>query len=489
MAAHVLDPAERLADKTALAILSPSRASRWRYGALAQAVAGIAAGLRAQGLSPGDRLLMRLGNEVEFPLAYLGAIWAGIVPIPASAALTVPEISRIAKETRPAAIVAAPEISLPEGCAAPVLPSLALREMEATPPIAPDLGPPDRPAYIIYTSGTSGSPRGVVHAHRAVWARQMMWEGWYGLRESDRLLHAGAFNWTFTLGTGLMDPWAIGATALIPAEGITPAQIPLLLRRHDATLFAAAPGVYRQILKQATLPDLPKLRHGLAAGEKLSDRLRAAWEAATGTRVHEALGMSECSTYISGSPARPAPQGTLGFPQQGRRIAVLGPDRKPVTLGAPGTLAICRSDPGLMLGYLDAPEETAARYAAEWFLTGDTVSLGADGALRYLGRDDDMMNAGGYRVSPMEVETVLQHHPGITEVACAEVTVKADTRVIGAFYTGPTALPEAEIADFAAETLARYKCPRVFVHMESLPHSGNGKINRAALRGWSPSPD
>ena len=113
MAAHVLAGAESLADKTALAIVSPSRATRWRYGSLLQAVQGIAAGLRGLGLAPGDRLLMRLGNEVEFPLTYLGAIWAGLVPIPASAALTVPEITRIADETRPQAIVAAPDISRP----------------------------------------------------------------------------------------------------------------------------------------------------------------------------------------------------------------------------------------------------------------------------------------------------------------------------------------------------------------------------------------
>ena len=482
MAAHVLARAADCPDRTALAIVSPTGAARWRYGALAQAVEGIAAGLLGTGLVPGDRLLMRLGNEVEFPLTYLAAIWAGILPIPASAALTVPEISRIAAETRPAAIVAAPDIALPEGCDAPVIPSLALREMETTPPVGPALGSPDRPAYIIYTSGTSGQPRGVVHAHRAIWARRMMWQGWYGMGEDDRLLHAGAFNWTYTLGTGLMDPWAIGATALIPAEGVTPDQIPLLLRRQDATIFAAAPGVYRQILEHCEIPDLPRLRHGLSAGEKLPARIRAAWEARTGTAVHEALGMTECSTYLSGSPARPAPEGSLGFPQAGRRVAVLGPDGAPVPRGEPGTLAIHRSDPGLMLGYLDAPDETTARFQGDWFLTGDTVRMDDDGAMSYLGRADDMMNAGGYRVSPLEVESVLNSHPGIAESACAEVEVKADTRVIGAFYTGPAPLDADLLASFAAERLARYKCPRIFVHLPALPRSGNGKIDRRALR-------
>lgn len=482
LAAYVLAAADRLPDKTALAILSPARASRWRFGALAQAVEGIAAGLLAAGLSPGDRLLMRLGNEVEFPLAYLGAIWAGIVPVPASASLNVPEITRIARETKPAAIVAAPDISLPDPCPCPVLPSLALREMETTAPVGAAMGAPDRPAYILYTSGTSGQPRGVVHAHRAIWARRMMIRDWYDLHESDRLLHAGAFNWSFTLGTGLLDPWTVGATALIPAEGVDPAQLPLLMKRHDATVFAAAPGVYRKMLRDAPALDMPKLRHGLCAGEKLPERIRQDWERATGTAVHEALGMSEVSTYVSANPARPAPDGATGYPQRGRHLAVLGDDGKPVPRGTPGTLAVHRSDPGLMLHYLDAPDETAARFSGDWFLTGDGVTMAEDGAITFLGRADDMMNAGGFRVSPLEVEAVLATHPGITEVACTEVEVRQDTSVIGAFYSAPEPLDEAELAAFAAERLARYKRPRLFIRLDTLPRNRNGKIDRRALR-------
>lgn len=306
----------------------------------------------------------------------------------------------------------------------------------------------------------------------------MMWDGWYGLSESDRLLHAGAFNWTYTLGTGLMDPWAHGATALIPEAGLDPAQLPLLLKRHDATIFAAAPGVYRQMLKHHERLALPKLRHGLSAGEKLPARIRAAWETATGTAVHEALGMSECSTFISGSPARPAPEGASGYPQDGRHLAVLDPEGRPVERGMPGVLAVHRDDPGLMREYLsgDLP------LVNDWFLTGDTVSMAEDGAITYLGRADDMMNAGGIRVSPLEVEAVLLTHPGITEAACAEVEVKADTKVIAAFYSGPEALPEEELSAHCAERLASYKCPRIFEYRADLPRSGNGKLNRKALR-------
>jgi len=476
MAAYVLEAGAKTPSKTALVIAGAAKAQRWRYGELRAAVEGIAAGLLARGLVPGDRVLLRLGNTVEFPLAYLGAIWAGLVPVPTSAALTGTEIGAIAAEVGPKLVVAGEGIALPDH-PAPVLPEAALHQMEGHGATPPEMGDPERPAYIIYTSGTSGRPRGVVHAHRAVWARRMMWEGWMDLRADDRLQHAGAFNWTYTLGTGLMDPWARGATAVIPAAGTAPGQLPLLMARHDATIFAAAPGVYRQMLRQGAIR-APRLRHALSAGEKMPPALRAAWREATGTEVYEALGMSECSTYISGSRARPAPEGAIGYPQEGRRIRV----------GEGGALAVHRSDPGLMLGYLDAPEETAARFDGAWFLTGDTVAEAPDGAITYLGRNDDMMNAGGYRVSPLEVEAAMVAHPRISAAAAVEAEVKADTFVIRCFYVAPEAIDEAELSAFAAERLARYKCPRIFTRLDSLPANPNGKIDRKALRGIAVTP-
>ena len=283
----------------------------------------------------------------------------------------------------------------------------------------------DRPAYAIFTSGTSGKPRAVLHAHRAIWARGMMTRGWYGLTGADRVLHAGAFNWTYTLGTGLMDPWTAGATALIPGGGVT--RRPVWPCSSNATTRRSLPPRRGSTGRCCgpRFPALPKLRHGLSAGEKLPEATRAAWTAATGTAIHEAFGMSECSTFISGSPDRPAPPGTLGFPQPGRRIAVLG-DAGPVGSDQSGVLAVHRSDPGLMLGYLDAADETAARFRGDWFLTGDVVSQGLSGALSYLGRDDDMMNAGGFRVSPVEVEAALHDFPGLTDCAAVELPVKAD---------------------------------------------------------------
>lgn len=480
LAAHVLARATDRPDKIALQILRSAGAERWSYGRLDRAVRGVAFGLSRRGLAPGERLLLRLGNSVDFPLAFLGAVAAGLLPVVTPPGLTVPEISRLAAEVDPALIVGGAGLSLPQGCAAPVLNAAELRAMAEGPAAGFPTGDPDRPAYLIYTSGTSGRPRAVVHAHRAIWARRMMWQSWYGLEESDRLLHAGALNWAFTLGTGLFDPWAAGATALIPDAGVTPAQLPLFLRRFDATLFAAAPGVYRQMLKSGAPLRLPRLRHGLAAGEKLPETTRAAWTAATGTPVHEAFGLSECSTFVSASPARPAPPGAIGYAQPGRRIAVIGPDHAPVPRGVPGTLAVDRTDPGLFLTYHGAEAEARARFAGNWFLTGDQAAMAEDGAITYLGRDDDMMNAGGFRVSPLEVEAALAACPGAGEVAAVELRKRADLSVIAAFYTGPAS--PRELADHAARTLARYKQPRVYIPRPALPCTANGKLNRRALR-------
>ena len=479
LAEHVLAAGQEMPDRLALAVVSSTGADRWSYGRLTAAVRGAAAGLLARGLRPGDRVLLRIGNEPAFPVAYLACIAAGLVPVPTSAMLTAREVTKIAAEITHALTIAGPGIALPEGDPAPVLAAADLAAMAGLAPADWNRGDPDRLAYIVYTSGTSGQPRAVMHAHRAILARAMMFDGWYGLTGADRLLHAGAFNWTFTLGTGLMDPWTVGATALIPAEGTAIEQIPLLARRHGATIIAAAPGVFRRMLRADWAP-IPSLRHGLTAGERLDPDLRRAWTDRTGTGLHEAMGMSECSTFLSGSPARPAPEGTAGYPQPGRRVAILGDDGAELPPGQPGVLAVHQSDPGLFLGYLGQPQETASKFLGDWFLTGDLAVASDDGAIATLGRADDMMNAGGFRVAPSEVEDVLAPVPGTGDVAVTELPVPGGASIIAAFWTGPA---DGAALQAAAETgLARYKQPREFIHVDALPRTPTGKINRRALR-------
>lgn len=467
LAAYALAAARTRPDHPALVL--PGTDISYSYRALARAVQGAAQMIAAR-TTPGARILLRLGNRPEFPIAFLAAIAAGRVAVPTAAALTVPEITRTARALDPALIIAEPELALPESDHA-LCDLTALHAAFDAPPLPFQMGDADRPAYIVQTSGTSGRPRLVVHAHRAIWARRMMHDGWEGLTPEDRLLHAGAFNWTFTLGTGLLDPWSLGATALIPPPDTAAEALPAILAQSGATIFAAAPGVYRKILRHG-LPPLPALRHGLSAGEKLAEPLRDAWRAATGTALHEAFGQSECSTFISGSPTRPAPPGTLGFAQPGRRIALIDTDGQP---GAQGQIAIHRTDPGLMLGYLgDAPAK------GDWHLTGDWARRDPQGAIIYEGRHDDLINAGGIRVSPLEIEAALCAHPGVSEAAACALRVGPATDVIGAFYTG-NAPPDALHAHLRAQ-LAPFKRPRVLEPRARLPRNRNHKLDRRALR-------
>lgn len=467
LAAHVLRHAAQQPEKSALQILRLSGAERWSFGRLEAAVRGFATALDRHGTPKGARILLRMGNEPAFAVAFLGTIAHGAVPVPTSAQLTAAEIAAMAAQISPDLVIASPGIALPAGI--PVMAGDEVVRAESLPPAAYDMGDPDRLAYLVFTSGSSGRPMAVAHAHRAIWARGMMHQDWEGLGPQDRLLHAGAFNWTYTLGTGLMDPWVMGATALIPGPGVEAAQLPLLMKRFDASILAAAPGIYRRILR-GIMPALPRLRHGLSAGEALSPDLRQAWQAATGTDLHEALGMTECSTYLSGSPRRPAPMGCTGFPQPGRNICLID-----------GQIAIHRRDPGLMLGYLDDPAANEARFQGDWFLTGDLAAIGPDGAWTYLGRNSDILNAGGYRVSPREVEMAFADFPGLGDCAAAEIEVGPATRIIALFYEADGPLDPALLSAHVTEKLATYKQPRAFRHLSRLPRGANGKLNRRAL--------
>jgi acyl-coenzyme A synthetase/AMP-(fatty) acid ligase len=301
------------------------------------------------------------------------------------------------------------------------------------------------------------------------------------------MLHAGTMNWTYTLGVGITDPWSCGATSVLYDGPRDPAVWPALIARHGATLFAAVPSLFRQILKYADLSahDLSRLRHGCTAGEALPPDLLDAWTAATGKPLYEALGMSEISTYVSSGPTIPVKPGSPGKPQPGRRVAILpvdGPD-EPLPEGETGLLAIHRTEPGLMLGYWNRPEEEAAVLRGEWFAGGDLASLDGDGYLWFHGRNDDLMNALGYRVSPNEVEGVVGGHPSVAEVGVAELAVRADLKIIAAFVVlKPGEEPDrASILAWCGERLAAYKCPREVRFLDALPRTANGKVQRKRL--------
>ncbi|MBN9269699.1 MAG: AMP-binding protein, partial [Mesorhizobium sp.] len=303
----------------------------------------------------------------------------------------------------------------------------------------------------------------------------------------DVMLHAGAFNWSYTLGVGLIDPWSVGATAVLYNGEKDPAVWPRLMAISHASHFAAVPSLYRQILKYArpARGDIPALRRCLAAGEALSPAVLSDWRDATGLAIHEAFGMSECSTFVSNREGMPIRPGSPGMPQRGRRIAILpvsGP-AEPLPAGEIGLLAIHRGDAGLMRGYWRRPDEDERVFHGDWFAGGDLAAFDEDGYLWYHGRADDLMNAGGFRVSPLEVEAALAPCPGVAEIAVAEHRVRDDVSVIAAFVVRKDGADVSadDIAALATERLAAYKRPKQVFFVPALPRSANGKLLRRNL--------
>jgi acyl-coenzyme A synthetase/AMP-(fatty) acid ligase len=477
-------------DKTALVMVGEVEAvARLTYAEADRAVRGIAAGLLGLGLKPGDRVMIRMGNETDYVLVYFGALAAGLVALPSSPQLTADEAAFLMDNAGVSAVVVGAGFAKPAETGGRLwLDAEAIAAMKAGAPLSDYADTAaDDPATLVYTSGTTRRPKGVLHAHRAVWGRRPMHTHWLGLAETDVMLHAGTMNWTYTLGVGITDPWACGATAVLYNGPRDRGVWPGLIDRHGATIFAAVPSVFRQILKYADLEahDLSRLRHGVTAGEALSPDLLDDWTGITGIPLYEALGMSEISTYVSSGPTIPVRPGSPGRPQPGRCVAVLPVEGEPVPLppGETGLLAVHRSEPGLMLGYWQRPEEEAAAMRGEWFVGGDLASLDADGYLWFHGRNDDLMNAMGYRVSPVEVESVLAAHPDVAEVGVAELSVRADVRVIAAFVVSRSgAEPDADgLIAWCGERLAGYKCPRAVRFLEALPRTANGKVQRKRL--------
>lgn len=492
MARYCLAAAGRTPKKPALVVVDNEDAREprelWTYAELEDAVLRLAQGLRRAGLRPGQRLLIRLENTSTYALTFFAAIAAGIVPVPVSDQLSAREAAFLIKDSGADAAALSPHLPIeriPPGIET-FSPADIRRLLKSERAAFAETFAED-PAFLIYTSGTSDRPKGVLHAHRSAWGRRPMYQGWYGITPADRVLHAGAFNWTYTLGTGLADPWANGATAIVFTGAKHPPVWPRLISTQRATLFAAVPSLYRQILKYCDIDryEFLSLRHGLCAGEALLPAIAEEWRARAGTPLYEALGQSEISTYISSSPSVPPKAGFVGRPQPGRCVVILPLEGgiAPLSAGEEGLIAVHRSDPGLMLGYWRRPEEEAEVLRGEWFIGGDLGLMDPDGYIAHRGRANELMNAGGYRVSPLEVEAALRGHPGIADVAVAEIEARPGVRIIAAFVVRAegTCPGTDELDAFAAERLARYKRPREYVFVNALPRTPNGKVHRARL--------
>jgi acetyl-CoA synthetase len=480
------------------------------YGELAIRTSQFAQLLRKQGVNPGDRVLIRLPNSIDYPTAFLGAMKAGCIAVPTSTLLTAEEVLYLAKDSG-AKVLVMDKAFWPQlvtrisdaPSAALVLLSGEGQRVEDSPLNVLDLAPALKsitafsaphathasdPAYLVYTSGTTGYPKGVLHAHRALIGREPASEYWFNFdkKNVDRILHSGKFNWTYVLGSGLMDPLYRGKTVIVH-EGKNDANLwTRLIAKHKATIFIGVPTIYRQIVQKTTTTsaDVPTLRFCMSAGEHLSDDMLSAWRTRFGMDIFEAVGMSEFSYYLSQSVHRPIRAGSAGFAQPGHQIRLLNPDTlTEVAPGEEGMIAVPENDPGLFLRYWNLDEETAKYKHDGYFFTGDYAKIDEDGYLWFLGRRDDIIKSFGYRVSPYEVERVLKSHPAVADCACVGEEIEKDKLIVSAYVIAQPdqTISADELLKFGQQHLAGYKAPKRIYIAKDFPRTKNGKILRREI--------
>lgn len=471
--------------------------------------------LRQLNVQVGDRVLIRLPNSLDYPIAFLGAMKMGAISVPTSTLLTAEEVAYLAKDSGATVLVTdaaawglmADQIQRALGDNPNLKHVLlaqtedmqshqafnvlnldtCLQEIQACE--APYKTQINDPAYLVYTSGTTGYPKGVLHAHRSLLGRQPAAQYWFNYSDKiqDRIMHSGKFNWTYVLGTGLMDPLFLGKTVIVH-EGKNDAQKWLdLIQKHGATIFIGVPTIYRQILQKttATGAQLPSMRHFMSAGEHLSDEVLSQWRERFGLEIYEAVGMSEFSYYLSQSQYRPIRAGSAGFPQPGHNIQLLNPETlAPVATGEEGMICVPDSDPGLFLRYWNLEEETAKYKHDGYFFTGDYAKYDADGYIWFLGRKDDIIKSFGYRVSPYEIERVYKGHPDVADCAAIGEELEKDKLLVVIYVI---LKPEAntspdDLLAYGKQHLAAYKAPKTVYLAQDFPRTKNGKILRKDIK-------
>lgn len=464
--------------------------------------------LRDQQIAEGERVLIRLPNCLDYPIAFLGAMKRGAISVPTSTLLTVEEVLYLAQDSAAQVLVIdkrmwtelgehvskCPELRLVllsgPGDIGATPSGLQVRDLADSLTAITDWAPAcqtraDDPAYLVYTSGTTGYPKGVLHAHRALIGRTPASEYWFDFADDqqDRILHSGKFNWTYVLGSGLMDPLYLGKTVIVH-EGKNDATLwPRLIAKHSATIFIGVPTIYRQILQKTdfTQKDVPSLRHCMSAGEHLSDEVLSLWRQRFDMDIYEAVGMSEFSYYLCETKSRPIRPGSAGFPQPGHAIQLLDPDTlQPVANGEEGMICVPDDDPGLFLYYWNLSEETTKLKRDGWFLTGDFARFDDDGYVWFLGRKDDIIKSFGYRVSPYEIERVLKSHPAVSDCAAVGETIENDKVLVVAYVLlhNPADVTPNELLAFGKQHLAAYKAPKIIYIARDFPRTKNGKILR-----------
>lgn len=475
-----------------------------RFSDVAALAAQLSAVLQARGLRQGDRVVIMLPRSPEWMIAMVAALRLGLVPVPCIEMLTARDLIYRVVDSGAQGIICrgehAQKFSELPAQAAPVRIALGgapgwlsyAGEMSgACPPAAPARVAAHEPAIMYYTSGSTGGPKGVLHAARALHAWRYSARYWLDLRPSDTIWCTADTGWSKAGTSILFGPWSCGARVFLYDGPFEPALRVAELVRNRITVYCA-PGTELSRVADAAAGETGfAIRRTVSAGEAVSPSIANRWEAATGVRVDEAYGQTEGLMLALNYPDEPVRYGSMGRPAPGCELRVIDADGREVAPGVEGDLALATPNPQLMLGYWRDPDRTETCFrsgdGARWYVTGDRAIADADGYLWYCGRSDDVINSAGYRIGPTEIENVLLEHPAVANCAVVGSPDAERGEIVKAFVVlrdGHDASPvlAAELQAHAKRMTAPYKYPRAIEFIGELPMTPTGKVRRRDLR-------
>ena len=505
-AQHLLAANATRADKPAFV----DDAGALSYGVLADRVRRMAAGLRGLGLRREERVLLLMQDCNDWPVAFLGAMYAGLVPVAVNTLLTADDYAYMLENSRAQAVLVSGAL-LPTLTAAltrsehevgrvvvsrPVAPlHPAEVELEAflqaqAPAARPAATGADDPGFWLYSSGSTGRPKGTVHSHaNPYWTAELYGKRLLGLTENDICFSAAKLFFAYGLGNGLTFPMSVGATTVLMPERPTP---DATFKRWlggaggvQPTVFYGAPTGFAGMLAHPNLParDAVALRLVSSAGEALPADLGERFKAHFGVDIVDGIGSTEMlHIFLSNQPDR-VRYGSTGWPVPGYAVELRGEGGEAVADGEPGDLYI--HGPSAAMMYWGNREKTRDTFQGGWTKSGDKYVRNADdGSYTYSGRSDDMLKVSGIYVSPFEVEATLVQHPAVLEAAVigkedADGLVKTKAFVV---LKPGASVDEAALKAFVKERLAPYKYPRFIEFVPDLPKTATGKIQRFKLR-------
>jgi len=489
------------------------------YAELCARIRAFAAGLLALGLRPEERVLLLAHDTTDWPVAFLGALHAGIVPVAVNTLLTVDDYAYMLSDSRVRGAVVSGAL-LPTlrqaldqaahrlativvarpGAAAAVAAGGALAWPDGTSVVSLDqalaagAGRPaattraDDVAFWLYSSGSTGRPKGTVHTHvNLYWTDALYARNVLALQPSDVAFSAAKLFFAYGLGNALTFPLSAGATTILMAERPTPPAVFERLVRERVTVFFGVPTLYAALLASPALPARERvaLRACVSAGEALPREIGERFAAHFGCDILDGIGSTEMlHIFLSNRPGA-VRYGTTGVPVPGYEIELRGEDGRTVADGHIGDLYI--RGPSAALHYWANRTQSRATFQGEWTKSGDKYVREPDGYYVYAGRADDMLKVSGQYVSPFEVEGVLVRHPAVLEAAVIGRT-DADglTRTKAFVVLKPGHAAEAALAEtlkaFVKDKLAPYKYPRDIEFVAELPKTATGKIQRFRLR-------